>query len=138
MNKVQGSNYFLLVINGVSGIWALFFPHEFHTSFPGFGFHWIDIYGPYNEHLIRDVGAFFCGLTSLSVFAILDSDIKTVRLMAYSNLVFSTPHFVYHFAHMHMFPTALDRFLGISSLFLVAFIPGLILFWTSMRPARIF
>ena len=38
-----------------SGLWQMFAPESFYTQFPGFGRHWVDVDGPYNEHLLRDV-----------------------------------------------------------------------------------
>jgi len=49
------------------GAWALFAPVSWYDSFPGLGLRWLPVLGPYNEHLARDVGAFFLALTALSV-----------------------------------------------------------------------
>ncbi|MEA3075620.1 MAG: hypothetical protein QOF60_528, partial [Actinomycetota bacterium] len=39
------------------GAWALAAPQSFFDSFPGGGRHWVSVDGPFNEHLVRDVGA---------------------------------------------------------------------------------
>ena len=52
------------------GIWAAFFPEAFYRSFPGFGLHWIDAAGPYDEHLVRDVGGLYLGLAVAGLAAI--------------------------------------------------------------------
>src|SRR5690606_22522979 len=51
------------------GIWAAAFPRSFYDSFPGFGFMWISVDGPYNEHLIRDVGALYLAIAAIAVVA---------------------------------------------------------------------
>ena len=38
------------------GVWATFFPQSFYDDFPGAGRVWVAVDGPYNEHLVRDVG----------------------------------------------------------------------------------
>ncbi|WP_431280253.1 hypothetical protein [Leifsonia poae] len=52
------------------GVWAQFFPEQFYRSFPGFGLHWIDLDGPFNEHLIRDVGSAYLGLSAASIVGV--------------------------------------------------------------------
>lgn len=118
---------YLVFSNGITGIWALFFPMQFHTSFPGFGFHWIDIMGAYNEHLIRDVGAFFCAIASLSLFAVIEFNLSKIKLACQGNIVFAVPHLLYHCYMIHMFPTLIDKVLGILAIALAAGIPILIL-----------
>ena len=44
------------------GAWAAGIPQSFYDSFPGLGFIWISVDGPYNEHLIRDVGSLYLAL----------------------------------------------------------------------------
>jgi hypothetical protein len=46
----------LALIGGYVGLWAAAWPRRFYDSFPGLGRHWVLALGPYNEHLIRDVG----------------------------------------------------------------------------------
>ena len=74
MKQIKFLLFYLVLANGVPGLWALFFPQSFNASFPdlGFGLHWIDNMGPFNDHFIRDIGAFFCALASLSVYTLLD------------------------------------------------------------------
>ena len=59
------------------GVWAEFFPGAFYSSFPGFGLHWINVDGPYNGHLIRDVGSLYLGLGAASLAAkpVIDIDV---------------------------------------------------------------
>ena len=39
------------------GLWALLVPRSFYDDFPLPGRAWVSTLGPYNEHLVRDVGA---------------------------------------------------------------------------------
>lgn len=44
------------------GIWAAFLPESFYGDIPAIRPAWVAVDGPYNEHLIRDVGAMFLAL----------------------------------------------------------------------------
>lgn len=129
MKQLKFLLFYLIFANGVPGIWALFFPQSFFDSFPhlGLSLHWIDTMGPFNDHFIRDVGAFFCALASLSVYALFRFEEGTVRMTAYGNLVFSIPHLIYHLMMIDMFVTMVDKVLGIGSLAMAVIIPFLIL-----------
>ena len=53
----------VLAVQGlVLGCWAAFAPRSLYDDFPGFGHHWVVVDGPYNEHLVRDVGSLFLAL----------------------------------------------------------------------------
>ncbi|WP_461084063.1 hypothetical protein [Spirosoma flavus] len=97
--------YFLLT-NSVPGSWALFMPTEFYQYFPGFGHSWVSVDGPYNEHLIRDVGAFFMSLSTLCLLALWQPHRIDARMVAVCLLVFNVPHLWYHLHHLHMLPLA--------------------------------
>ncbi|MVM41325.1 hypothetical protein GO730_32620 [Spirosoma sp. HMF3257] len=101
---VQATLLYLGVTNVFPGIWALFLPHSFYTSFPGLGRVWVAIDGPYNEHLIRDVGGFFLALAVLSFLTLLAPRLVSVRATAICLLTFNLPHLLYHLAHLHMLP----------------------------------
>jgi len=118
---------YLFLSNAFPGLWALFFPGSFYTSFPGMGFHWIDIMGPYSEHLTRDVGAFFCAIAFLSLFSFFKLEENTLRLTAYATAVFAVPHLVYHICMIGMFPTLPDKVAGILAIGLNLIVPLLIL-----------
>ena len=47
----------LAAIQFVIGLWALFLPVAFYEAFPYGGTPWVALLPPYNEHLVRDVGA---------------------------------------------------------------------------------
>ena len=64
-SRIRASLWFLAVNGAVVGIWALFFPQAFYDSFPGMGRSWVSVDGPFNEHLVRDVGGSFLSLAQL-------------------------------------------------------------------------
>lgn len=78
------------------GVWALFAPQSFYDGFPGFGRAWLAVDGPYNEHLVRDVGALNLALAALLVFAAIRMTRDLVSVAAVASLVWGVPHFVYH------------------------------------------
>jgi hypothetical protein len=87
------------------GVWALFFPHGFYRSFPGFGRHWVSVDGPYSEHLVRDVGGLYLALLVVSAATIWRPTGEALRLAGLAWLVFSGPHLAYHSAHLDGFST---------------------------------
>lgn len=92
----------LSALGGVIGAWALFFPASFYDDFPGFGLLWISVDGPFNERLIRDVGAFYLALTAAGIAVALSRTLKGGRAMGIAWAVFSVPHLVYHLDHLHL------------------------------------
>lgn len=78
------------------GAWALLAPQSFYDDFPGGGRGWISVDGPYNEHLVRDVGALNLALAVLFVAAAWrrTRDLDVVACAA--ALVWGVPHLVYH------------------------------------------
>lgn len=93
-----------LVVLAGSGIlvgsWALVGPQSFYDSFPGFGRHWVSPSGPFNEHLVTDVGAAYLALTAAAVLALAWADLRTSRLAGAVWAVFSTPHLYFHVRHL--------------------------------------
>ncbi len=88
-----------VLIGAYAGIWGYFFPESFYTSFPGFRLHWIDLDGPFNEHLIRDVGSFYLALAAGSLVAIFTPSAAPGRVMGVVWFVFGVLHFGYHLLH---------------------------------------
>lgn len=97
------------------GAWAVISPHGFYDSFPGFGRLWVSIDGPFNEHLIRDVGALNLALTVLAMAAAVTMLVPMVRATAVAYLVYAVPHFAYHLTHLSHFETP-DRIAMVGSL----------------------
>jgi DMSO/TMAO reductase YedYZ heme-binding membrane subunit len=89
--------------NALVGVWAALAPHSFYDDFPGGGRHWVAVDGPFNEHLVRDVGTLNLALLAVAVAALLRSGPYLVRVLAVAELVYTVPHFVYHGAHLDGF-----------------------------------
>ncbi|MFI8527207.1 hypothetical protein ACIGB8_22315 [Promicromonospora sukumoe] len=90
-----------VAVGAYAGVWAAFFPESFYVSFPGFGLHWIDVDGAYNEHLIRDVGSLYLGLGAGSLAAALSRSALPGRVLGLVWAVFGVLHLVYHLGHLH-------------------------------------
>lgn len=87
-------------IGAFVGTWAALLPAAFYESFPGIGLGpWVAADGPYNEHLVRDVGALYLGLAAAGVYAALSRGTGASRAVAVAWIVFSVPHLAYHLQH---------------------------------------
>jgi hypothetical protein len=82
------------------GLWASIAPGSFFRSFPGGGHHWVSVIGPYDEHLVRDVGGLYLSLVAVSVWAVVRPRPEILRLAGVAWLVFSIPHLAFHAAHL--------------------------------------
>lgn len=80
----------------VLGGWALVAPRSFYDDFPGLGRSWVSVDGPYNEHLIRDVGALNMALLVLLVTAAALMTRHLVMTAAVASLAWGVPHLLYH------------------------------------------
>jgi 2-alkyl-3-oxoalkanoate reductase len=110
----------------LAGIQQQFAPRWFYDNFPGFGRRWVSVDGPYNEHLLRDLGGANLALAVIIVFAIARPTIGLVRAVAAALLLAQVPHFIYHAAHLDILATPLDRVLQTASLGLTLLIPLLV------------
>jgi hypothetical protein len=86
--------------NAVVGGWATASPRGFYDDFPGGGHHWVTANGPYDEHLVLDVGLLSLALTLTLVVALWRRDVALVRTAAVAALVFAAPHLAYHVRHL--------------------------------------
>ena len=93
----------LLASGLMLGVWAAFFPPSFYDSFPGLGRTWVSVDGPYNEHLVRDVGNLFLGLSVVTGVAVAAMTSVLVRATAAGWLLFAALHFAYHLRHLDMY-----------------------------------
>jgi hypothetical protein len=84
----------------VIGTWATFAPRSFYEDFPGFGQVWVRPDGPFNEHLVRDVGELNLALAFVTLGAVVWCTPLLVRLVAGAWLVEGIPHLVYHLRHL--------------------------------------
>ncbi|HET9730358.1 MAG TPA: NAD-dependent epimerase/dehydratase family protein [Acidimicrobiia bacterium] len=90
------------------GVQAAFFPRSFYDDFP-FGRGWVAMDGPYNQHLVRDVGALNLSLLVVTVAALALSTRALARTAAIGWLVYSVPHYVYHLRHLTMSMAGADK-----------------------------
>ncbi|AXE83688.1 hypothetical protein [Streptomyces sp. Go-475] len=91
---------------GLPGLWALFAPRSFYDEFPFPGLGWVTRFPPYNEHLVRDLGALSLGLTAVLISAAVVPERRLVRAAAFGCLAFTIPHLIFHVAHLGRFGTA--------------------------------
>lgn len=86
-----------LAVSGLFvGVWAAFAPHSFFADFPGLGHTWTAGDGPYNEHLVRDVGELNLALVVVTVAACIWFSRTLAITAALAWIVYSVPHVAYH------------------------------------------
>lgn len=102
---------FLTFVSLVVGPWAQFAPRSFWDGFPGFGLAWVSVDGPYNEHLVRDVGGLQLAMVVLLLAAVIRPDAQLVRVAALASIAWQAPHLVYHLVHVGELPTLVDMVL---------------------------
>jgi hypothetical protein len=88
------------------GLWAMAWPHSFFTTFPGLGQSWVAPLGPFNEHLVRDVGGLYVALLVFSLWAATKGDVGSLRALGWAWCAFGLPHLTFHATHRHGFSTA--------------------------------
>jgi hypothetical protein len=99
----------LVVIAGgslVVGAWAQGFPRSFYDDFPGMGRVWVAVDGPYNEHLVRDVGGLNLGLAFVAILALVTGSVLLARAAGGAALLYGVPHLLYHATHTDPYDTA--------------------------------
>jgi hypothetical protein len=116
----------LLVMGFGLGVWAGFFPESFYKDFPGGGRHWVAADGPYNEHLVRDVGNASLALGVVALTALLRPVRELVLAAAMAFLVLGLPHLAYHLRHLDVYDTS-DQIASITSLAIGVVIPAVLL-----------
>jgi hypothetical protein len=114
------------------GLWALLAPRAFYEDFPLPGRDWVSTLGPYNEHLVRDVGALNLALGVLLVLAavLLERRLVQVSLVAY--LVYAVPHFVFHLTTGHAFSLG-DNLANMLTLGIAVLLPLILLAFVGLR-----
>lgn len=108
------------------GAWAALAPRSFYDNFPASGHHWVSVDGPFNEHLVRDVGVLNLALAAVTIAALARPDRYFVQVVAGATLVYSAPHFLYHLFHLDLFDTT-DKVLQMGSLAITVIAPALLL-----------
>jgi hypothetical protein len=89
--------------SAVVGLWAQAFPRSFYDDFPGMGRVWVAVDGPYNEHLVRDVGGLNLGLAFAAIAALVTASVLVARVVGGAALLFGGPHLLYHLTHLDPF-----------------------------------
>jgi hypothetical protein len=86
----------LLAVAGLyQGLWAQVAPRSFFEDFPG-GMSWVAGDGPYNEHLVRDIGGLVNGLSVVAIVAAWSLSRPLLAANALGWFVYAVPHLGYH------------------------------------------
>ncbi|WP_070194831.1 hypothetical protein [Streptomyces oceani] len=92
---------FLILEGLVIGVHALFFPRYFYEEF-FLGASWLQEMGAYSEHLTRDAGALYLGLTVATYHAARRLTPDYVQGICMANAVAAFPHMIYHMVNWRM------------------------------------
>lgn len=116
------------------GGWAYFASVGFYDSFPGVLGSWVSVDGPYNEHLIRDVGAMYLALAAASIGGLIWRHEIAFRILGIAWTVFGLLHFAYHVLHLeHMSPaSAIGEMVALG----VSLLLGVVLLIPERMPSR--
>jgi alkylhydroperoxidase family enzyme len=105
----RGAIRFLALALGIPqaliGLWALFGPRSFYDDFPAGTDGWVNPLGPFDEHLVTDVGALFVALGVLMVLAGISLRRRFVVGAAVAWLLYAIPHFVWHLFNLEPLST---------------------------------
>jgi alkylhydroperoxidase family enzyme len=106
----RGAVRFLLFALGIPqaliGVWALFAPRSFYDDFPAGTDGWVNVLGPFDEHLVTDVGSLFVALGVLLAMAAVSLRRRFVIGAAVAWLIFAIPHFTYHAFNLGPYETS--------------------------------
>ena len=117
---------YLAISGALVGLWAGLAPRSFYDDFPGLGRVWVAVDGPYNEHLVRDVGWLNLALTVATVWAAVTLTRGLVVAVLAAWLVTGLPHLLYHVANLSGLATG-DRVAELASLALAPVLAGVLL-----------
>jgi hypothetical protein len=124
---IRAGVVFLALVQGGAGLVQLFAPRVFYDI------RWVSLLPPYNEHLMRDVGALTLAYVLVLAAAALWPEPRLVRVALAANLVWAMPHLVFHTTHLSHFPTG-DAVGQTVVLALAVVIPAALLALTWRRP----
>ena len=124
-----------IVVGTQIGLWALLAPRSFYDGFPGLGRSWVGVDGPFNEHLIRDVGALNLAVVVLYGAAWMGLGHQLVRASGAASLVWGVPHALYHLFNTDGL-AGIDVAMSLSGL-VVHVIVGAGLVWAGGRLERV-
>jgi hypothetical protein len=128
----------LALFQAIIGVWALFAPTSFYSSFPLPGHPWVSLLPPYNEHLVGDVGELSLALTVvLAAAAVIGQRLLSAVAVA-AIAVYAVPHAIFHFLQLEGFPTsdAIAQTIGIAFQLLVIAAVALLLWRDRSRTTR--
>jgi hypothetical protein len=103
---VRAALAYAVFSNAIVGVWATIAPRGFYDEFPGLGKVWVAVDGPYNEHLVRDVGSWALALTIVCVAAFLTLSRPLVITAGLAVFVQAIPHVAHHLRHTDPFDTS--------------------------------
>ena len=126
----------LAVPSLIVGVWAAFAPRGFYDDFPGLGRMWVAPDGPYNQHLVRDVGELNLALVVITAIAAVTLTPILVRAVLAGWIVYSVPHLVYHLRNMSPFATDDQVSIG-ASLAIVPIIAAVLLVISVREPQKL-
>jgi hypothetical protein len=118
------------------GVWATFAPRSFFDDYPGLGRHWVRVYAPYNEHLVRDFGALNLALAVVTIAALITLSRPLVIAVAIAWLAWGVPHLVYHLRHLDVLSTG-DKVANVVALVAVPVLAVVVLVLAVPRPQRV-
>ena len=87
---------------------------------------WVAVDGPYNEHLVRDIGQLNLALCVVTVVAVVTMQRIVVLAAGGAWFANGVPHLIYHARHLDNYDTV-DQIGNIISLGLLAALPLLVL-----------
>lgn len=99
-HRLRGGLFFLTAAAAVPGIWATLWPRSFFDDFPGLGFSWVQLYPPFNEHLVRDVGGLYLAFAVLFAITTRLMGRRLTRVALVAWLFFAVPHLFFHLTHL--------------------------------------
>jgi hypothetical protein len=117
------------------GLWQAVLPASFYADFPGMGHHWVSPDGPYNEHLLRDVGLGNLAVGTVALVALLTGGVWLARAVGLAVVVTNLPHQLYHQVHVSVLPTVTDQVLQSISLAAVSLAAVALVVLASRLPA---
>lgn len=117
------------------GVWALLAPRSFYDDFPGLGRTWVSADGPYNEHLVRDVGALNLAIAAVFVGAAIRLGRELVGLAGIVALVWGVPHALYHLANTDVLDAS-DAVVSLLGLVLFGVLGGGLVYAAGRLPDR--
>ena len=113
---------YLSLVSVEIGLWAQLAPRSFFDHFPGLGRAWVRVDGPYNEHLVRDVGGLNLGLAAVLIIALVTLSRPTIIAASVASLLYGIPHLVYHIVNTDDLDTG-DVAVSLGGLALFAVLP---------------